>query len=70
MGYSLANNAIEAVMEVIKNCVENDDFDIPAYVPFELLKEEIINTLLSLTSANKEKNKEDINIIERSNYLD
>ena len=49
MGYSLANNAIEAVMEVIKNCVENDDFDIPAYVPFELLKEEIINTLLSLT---------------------
>lgn len=61
MGYSLANNAIEAVMEVIKNCVENDDFDIPAYVPFELLKEEIINTLLSLTSANKEKNKEDIN---------
>ena len=61
MGYSLANNAIEAVMEVIKNCVENDDFDIPAYVPFELLKEEIINTFLSLTSANKEKNKEDIN---------
>lgn len=61
MGYSLANNAIEAVMEVIKNCVENDDFDIPAYVPFELLKEEIINTLLSLTSANKEKNQEDIN---------
>jgi hypothetical protein len=61
MGYSLANNAIEAVMEVIKNCIEEDDYDIPAYVPFELLKEEIINTLLSLTSANKEKNKEDIN---------
>lgn len=61
MGYSLANNAIEAVMEVIKNCIEEDDYEIPAYVPFELLKEEIINTLLSLTSANKEKNKEDIN---------
>lgn len=60
MGYSLANNAIEAVMEVIKNCIEEDDYEIPAYVPFELLKEEIINTLLSLTSANKEKNKKDI----------
>lgn len=60
MGYSLSNNAIDAVMEVIKECIEEDNFEVPEYIPFELLKEEIINTQLSLKAAGKEKNKKDI----------
>lgn len=61
MGYSLTNNAIDAVMATIKDCLENDNFDIPEFIPFELLKEEIINTQLSLRAADKDgKNKKDI----------
>ena len=60
MGYRLSNNAIDAVMEIIKECIEEGNFDIPEYVPFDLLKEEIINTQLSLRAANKDGNKEDI----------
>lgn len=60
MGYSLSNNAIDAVMEVIKECIEDDNFDIPEYIPFELLKEEIINTQLSLKKAGKKQNQQDI----------
>lgn len=59
MGYSLSNNAIDAVMAVIKDCLENDNMSVPEYIPFELLKEEIINTQLALTS-NYGKNKDDI----------
>lgn len=59
MGYSLSNNAIDAVMAVIKDCLENDNMKVPEYIPFELLKEEIINTQLALTT-NYGKNKEDI----------
>lgn len=61
MGYSLTNNAIDAVMVVIKDCLEKDNFDVPSYIPFPLLKEEIINTQLALRAGNKEKNYEDIN---------
>lgn len=60
MGYSLSNNAIDAVMAVIKSCIENDDYNVPEFIPFELLKEEIINTQLSLTSAGYDRNKKDI----------
>lgn len=60
MGYSLSNNAIDAVMAVIKSCIEDDDYNVPEFIPFELLKEEIINTQLSLTSAGYSKNKKDI----------
>lgn len=60
MGYSLTNNAIDAVMEVIKECVEDNNFDVPEFIPFTLLKEEIINTQLSLSAAGKKQNKEDI----------
>lgn len=59
-GYSLSNNAINAVLTVIDECITNDSFDIPEYVPLTMLKEEIINTQLSLRAANYEKNKEDI----------
>ena len=60
MGYSLSNNAIDAVMTVIKSCIEDDVFDVPEFIPFELLKEEIINTQLSLTAAGYDRNKKDI----------
>ena len=61
MGYSLTNNAIDAVMATIKDCLENDNYDVPEFIPFELLKEEIINTQLSLRAADKDgKNKKDI----------
>lgn len=60
MGYSLSNNAIDAVMAIIKSCIEDDVFDVPEFIPFELLKEEIINTQLSLTAAGYDRNKKDI----------
>lgn len=59
-GYSLSNNAINAVLSVIDDCIQRDNFDVPDYVPFTMLKEEIINTQLSLRSANYEKNADDI----------
>lgn len=59
-GYSLTNNAIEAVMTCIEKCIENDDFVIPDFIPFGMLKEEIINTQLSLMSADSNANADDI----------
>lgn len=59
-GYSLANNAINAVMAVIDDCLENDVMDVPDYVPTQMLKEEIMNTCLSLKGANNDENKADI----------
>lgn len=59
-GYSLSNNAINAVLSVIRDCIENDNFEVPDYVPFDMLQTEIINTQLSLRAANYEANKEDI----------
>lgn len=59
-GYSLSNNAINAVMTVIDDCLERDIFDIPEYIPFTILQEEIINTQLSLKAADTVKNKGDI----------
>jgi hypothetical protein len=57
-GYSFANNSINAVLTVIDDCIEKDVYDIPDYIPINMLKEEIISTMLSL-KANGE-NKEDI----------
>ena len=61
-GYSLSNNAINAVLTCINDCIERDIFDVPDYIPFLMLKEEIINTQLSLKAAASEKNdnKKDI----------
>lgn len=59
-GYSLSNNSINAVLSVIRDCIDNDDFDIPSYIPLDMLLTEIINTQLSLRATNYEKNKEDI----------
>jgi len=59
-GYSLSNNAINAVFSVIDDCLRNDNYDIPVYIPYDMLEEEIINTQLSLRAANYSKNKESI----------
>lgn len=64
-GFSLANNAVNAVYAVINDCIENDNFDLPTYVPFTLLKEEIINVQLSLKAANKKGNAQDIEKLEK-----
>ena len=55
-GYSLSNNAINAVLTCINDCIEKNIFDVPDYIPFQMLKEEIINTQLSLKSASSETN--------------
>ena len=59
-GYSLSNNAINAVLSTIRDCLENDNFEVPNYLPLGMLKTEILNTQLSLRASNFEKNKEDI----------
>ena len=59
-GYSLANNAIEATMTVIDNCVEKDEMTVPDYVQTDMLMQEILNTCLSLYSADNPENKESI----------
>lgn len=61
LGYTLANNAINAVLTVIDDCIERDIFDVPDYVPSQMLQEEILNTQLSLKAASTEgDNDEDI----------
>lgn len=59
-GYNLANNAVNAVYAVINDCLEHDNYEVPSYVPFTLLKEEIINTQLSLKASNRPENLKDI----------
>lgn len=63
-GYSLANNSVRAVMTVIDRCLGEDNFDVPDFVPFTMLKEEIMNTQLSLYSCGK-NNDEDIEKLNR-----
>ena len=55
-GYSLSNNAINAVLTCINDCIEKDIFEVPDFIPFQMLKEEIINTQLSLKAAASENN--------------
>ena len=55
-GYSLSNNAINAVLTCINDCIEKDNFEVPDFIPFLMLKEEIINTQLSLKAAESSEN--------------
>ena len=64
-GYSLTNNAINAVLSTIERCINDDVFTIPEFIPFQMLKEEIINTQLSLTAAGYKRNKDDIDKLNR-----
>ena len=64
-GYSLSNNAINAVLSVIRDCIESDNYDVPDYIPIPMLKTEILNTQLSLRAANFQKNQKDIEKLDR-----
>ena len=59
-GYSMANNSINAVMTVIDDCIMKDEYEVPDYIPIPLLKEELINTMLSLRASDHPKNVLDI----------
>lgn len=59
--YGLANNQIDAVSEIIDECINKKDFDpnqIPDYVPYNMLKDEIISTQLSLRASGKDNSEE------------
>lgn len=66
-GYSLAGNATSAVHAIINDCLTKEDFDyeVPSYVPFTLLKEEIVNVQLSLKGANRVDNQPDIDKLQK-----
>ena len=64
-GYSIANNALNAVLAVIDDCLTKNIFEVPFYVPLDLLKEEIVNTMLSLKAADSQGNKEDIDKLQK-----
>lgn len=61
-GFSAVNNGYNCAMSIIDACIYDDKYELPFYVPFELLKEMIVNTMLSLRAAEgaTEDNEEDI----------
>lgn len=61
-GYSAANNGFNATMTLIDACIYEDKFDIPDYIPFEMIKEQIVNMQLSLKAAEggTDSNEKDI----------
>lgn len=59
-GYSVLNNTWEAVQTVIERCIDGDVYEIPTFVPYTLLQQEIINTQLSLFAADPYGNMNDI----------
>jgi hypothetical protein len=64
--YSYANNSYNAVQEIINEALYNEDFTIPDYIPIDMLKQEIVNTMLSLRGVQNENN---LNAIERLQNL-
>ena len=65
-GFSVANNAFNTVMTLIDGVIYDNKYDIPDYVPFSLLKEQIINMELSLRSASTNgSNDDDIKKLEK-----
>ncbi|MCQ2082525.1 MAG: hypothetical protein MJ181_10065 [Treponema sp.] len=59
-GFSISNNSINAVLSIIDDCIKNDIYEIPEYIPLDMLCDEILNTQLSLRAANYERNRESI----------
>ena len=61
LGQVLQNNALNAILTVIDDCIENDVYDVPDYIPTQQLLKEIANTQLSLKAASTDNdNDEDI----------
>lgn len=59
--YSRQNNTWNAVQTVIERCIDSDIYEVPAFVPIDMLEAEILNTQLSLFAANPDENTDDIN---------
>ena len=59
-GYSISNNVHNAVMTVIEKCIEENKYDIPVFIPTEVLKSEIRSFCLSLFAINNPENDVDI----------
>lgn len=50
-GYSVANNAFNATMTLIDSCIYDDKYEVPEYIPAVMLKEQIVNMMMSLRAA-------------------
>jgi hypothetical protein len=50
-GYSVANNAFNATMTLIDSCLYDDKYEVPEYIPAVMLKEQIVNMMMSLRAA-------------------
>ncbi|WP_407453969.1 hypothetical protein [Methanobrevibacter sp.] len=59
-GFNIVNNVNNAIMAIISDCINKNEYDVPEYIPLDALKEEIVNAELSLRALNNEKNKKDI----------
>lgn len=61
-GYSVANNAWNACQTLIDQCIYEHKYEVPEYIPFQMLKEQIVNMEMSLRVAQGSEtgNEEDI----------
>lgn len=62
--YNYANVSYNAVQEIISEALYAQDYTIPDYVPIDLLKQEIVTTMLSLRAVQNESNLESIQRLE------
>lgn len=61
-GYSAANNGFNCTQSIIDACIYDDKYEIPDYVPIEMVKEQVVNMQLSLRAAEgaTDSNEDDI----------
>lgn len=66
-GYSAANNGFNATMTLIDACIYEDKYDVPDYIPFQMIYEQIVNMQLSLKAAEggTDSNEKDIEKLSR-----
>lgn len=62
--YSYINCSYNAVQEVINEALYDEDYTIPDYIPIDMLKQEILTTLLSLRAVQNENNMASIERLE------
>ncbi len=62
--YSYANVSMNAVLSIINQAITRDDYEIPPYIPLDLLCNEITTTMLSLKSCENEQNSIDLKKLE------
>lgn len=62
--YNYANNSYNAVQEIISEALYEEDYTIPDYIPLDMLKQEIVNTMLSLRAVQNESNLASIQKLE------